>query len=167
MANPSKTKIKQHCVVKDCCDFEEDVFGLQSAAGDGILDVPVGCLKLEANSLVAKVVGYYFGLAVGKQLVFDYHSRKYAKDATVEHLALWEHAHREYLAAKSSLALLEVSIADPSYVNSHGSNEAYDVAHLWLNSHPKLRTEFFHTRLQTATAAYAKLREAKQKENGE
>lgn len=64
-------------------------------------------------------------------------------------------------AVKPSLRVLKESIADPSYVGSARSEQAYRVAHKWLNSYKASSTDLFYGHVQTAVVAYAKLRKAK------
>jgi hypothetical protein len=66
-------------------------------------------------------------------------------------------------AVRPHLLTLNENIADPSYVGSASSEEAYRIAHQWLNAYKASSADLFYQRVQKAVVDYAKLR----KDNGE
>ena len=63
-------------------------------------------------------------------------------------------------AVKASLLVLEDSIADPSFVGSAHSDEAYRTAHSWLNTYQPSSADSFYQQVQAAVVEYAKIKAA-------
>jgi hypothetical protein len=100
----NQLKIKQHCAKAGCCDFEEMVISQQLWIGEEIptIDIPIGCLKAPLNAQTANAVGFYFGMGVATQSVFDYRSRKYLREATAEEAKRWQASREKYMREHES-----------------------------------------------------------------
>jgi hypothetical protein len=67
-------------------------------------------------------------------------------------------ANIEDKAVRPSLFVLLESIADHSFVGSARSDEAYRLAHKWLNSYQPSSADSFYKQVQAAVVEYAKIK---------